>query len=430
MEGPQQVLREVETSGATRTREGIVNRALRLHVGQPVNLEEWSLARKRLFDTNVFRAVDIQAAPMGDPVDGQQDVRAVVTVEEYPHWRLRYGLQGDREREDPIGGEEERRISTGWAGLPRSGTRTCSAARSRAASPGWSRRTSSAATCSSRTPASSACRCGPSCPRTGAARIWTGPTCTRKWASVLNSGGAGVAASRITYGYRFERTHIYDPEPFEDDPRPLSIFTNLGRVTTAFLVDRRDDPVNSLRGTFSSVSFEQSAPALGGDSRYHQAPGPAVCVLPLGRVVLASRVIAGDAFGADVPVAGSQHRFYAGGGNSVRGYAEDALGPQDVLFGEALGGTSMLVLNQEMRFPIYRWIRGVGFLDAGNVFRPEAPFAWNELKVGYGLGVRIDSPVGLLRLDFGIPGSTLEATSRRANDFASGRWYFGIGHVF
>ena len=99
-EGAQEILKEVVTSGTTRTREGVLIRALRLRVGQPANAEEWSLARKRVFDTNVFRTVDIQSVPIGDPVDGVQPVQARVTVEEYPPWRLRYGVQVDREREN------------------------------------------------------------------------------------------------------------------------------------------------------------------------------------------------------------------------------------------------------------------------------------------------------------------------------------------
>jgi len=430
VEGQRQVLREVVTSGATRTREGIVDRALRLRVGEPVNLEEWSMARKRLFDTNVFRAVDIQAVPMGEPVGGEQDVRAMVTVEEYPHWRFRYGIQGDRERADPIGGEEEGRLSTtvgataeirnqnlfgraltaGVSGLVEKDYQRGNVFLSNASFFGL--------------PVRSVVSAYRSRENIDAPYVYeeVGLGIEQRWRR--------RRVIEITYGYRFERTRTYDPEPFEDDPSPLNIFTNLGRLTTAFLVDRRDDPVDSQGGTFSSVSLEQSAPALGGDSKYTRLLGQQYAFVPLGRVVLASRLIAGGAFGPDVPVSGSQHRFYAGGGNSVRGYAEDALGPHDILFNDPLGGTSLIVLNQEVRFPIYRWIRGVGFLDAGNVFSPEAPFAWKELKVGYGAGLRVDSPVGLLRLDFGIPGSTLATSSRSANQISSARWYFGIGHVF
>ena len=59
-EGPQQRLREVVTSGVSRTRPGIVSRALALEVGAPVNLAAWNAARRRAYETGAFRGVDIQ----------------------------------------------------------------------------------------------------------------------------------------------------------------------------------------------------------------------------------------------------------------------------------------------------------------------------------------------------------------------------------
>ena len=145
-----------------------------------------------------------------------------------------------------------------------------------------------------------------------------------------------------------------------------------------------------------------------------------------GSLVLAGRVMGGRTVGSDVPL---DQRFLAGGATTVRGYGENALGPRDV-FGLAVGGTELLILNQELRFPIHRWFRGVGFLDVGNTFDETYPFDWKELKIGYGAGLRLNSPIGLLRLDFAIPGSTISSSGRPANTFSSGRWYFGIGHVF
>ncbi len=84
VEGPQQVLQDVELAGLEVTNRKVVNQALRFELGKPVDLDEWALARKRLYDTNVFRLVDIQQVPLGDAVDGVQQVKAVVTVEEYP----------------------------------------------------------------------------------------------------------------------------------------------------------------------------------------------------------------------------------------------------------------------------------------------------------------------------------------------------------
>ena len=90
-----------------------------------------------------------------------------------------------------------------------------------------------------------------------------------------------------------------------------------------------------------------------------------------------------------------------------------------------------MILNQEVRFPVYRWLRAVAFADAGNIFGPETTFSFKDLKVGYGLGLRVDTPVGVLRVDLGIPRSKLTSTSsREPNSLRGGRWYFGIGHIF
>ena len=114
----------------------------------------------------------------------------------------------------------------------------------------------------------------------------------------------------------------------------------------------------------------------------------------------------------------------------MRGYREDSLGPRDVE-GLPLGGEALLVLNQEVRFPIYRWVNGVSFIDAGNILGLNESFSWKDVKVGYGAGLRFATPVGTLRVDFGIPASAVpSATTRDANSLRDGRWYFGIGQIF
>jgi outer membrane translocation and assembly module TamA len=76
----------------------------------------------------------------------------------------------------------------------------------------------------------------------------------------------------------------------------------------------------------------------------------------------------------------------------------------------------------------------VAFIDAGNIFGKDEsgadePFSLKELKVGYGVGVRFDTPVGLLRADVGFPNSIVETT---AGTFTTKkpRFYFGFGHIF
>lgn len=428
-EGPQQVLQNVVTSGTTRTREGVVDRALRLKVGEPVNLEEWSLARKRLFDTNVFRTVDIQAVPIGEPVDGVQPVRASVTVEEYPVWRLRYGFQVDREPEDLVT-EQRIRYAPGVLGELRNQNLFGRALTGGVA--GLVERDYRRVNTFLQTPDFFGL------PVRSGLFVYGSRENLRLDGEVFAvTDVRGVSYEQrwrrrrgfeITYGYRFETNHTYDPDPFPSDPFPLDATAKLGRLTSAFLLDRRDDPVSATRGTFTSVSLQQATRLLGSDARYGRLLAQQHGFFTVGPVVLASRAIAGAGYGRDelLPV----DRFFAGGATTVRGYGENALGPRDLLFGAPLGGSTLFILNQEVRLPLYRWARMVGFVDAGNAFDDTYPFAWKEMKVGYGAGLRISSPIGLLRLDFGLPASSLSGSIFEPAPSRRGRWYFGLGNVF
>jgi outer membrane protein insertion porin family len=432
VQGPQQVLQDVETVGATRTREGIVRRALRLPVGRPVNLQEWALARKRLFDTNVFRSVDIQAVPIGDEVNGVQQVRARVTVEEYPPWRFRYGFQADRNRdESSVEGLENAPPQLTFGGIAEIRNQNLLG---RALTGGLAARVELDFQ-RVNTFLQTASFFG--LPFRSGLFIYGSRERVRQDSEPLfieEIQGVGFEQRwrrrrgfEITYGYTFERSHVYDPEPPPGEIiPPLDQVLNDGRLTGAFLLDRRDEPVSPTRGTFSSVSVERAAAWLASDTSYTRLLMQQTGFWQSGPVVLASRVMAGRAWGSDIPL---DQRFLAGGATTVRGYGENTLGPRDI-FGLAEGGTELLVLNQELRFPLYRWFRGVGFFDVGNTYDATYPFSWKELKVGYGAGLRFDSPIGLLRLDFGIPGSTIPNSGRQPNTFSSGRWYFGIGHVF
>ncbi len=425
-EGARQILREVITSGTTRTRDGVIRRALRLTIGEPVNLDEWARARKRLYDTNVFRTVDIQAVPVGDVVDGDQQVQAQVTVEEYPPWRLRYGVQVDRERRD-AGEDGALDVTTGVLGEIRNQNlfgRALTAGAAARLERDYQR---------VNTFLQNSTFFG--------LPIRSGVFATMSREDIRFDGNVISSidirslsfeqrwrrrrALEMTYGYRFERNQTTFPSHDVGDNDPLN--ANIGRLSAAAFYDRRDDPVNGTRGTFTSLSIEQGLRALGSDTRYGKVFAQQQAFLTIGPAVLASRVLIGRGYGRDDLV--TSDRFFAGGATTVRGYAENGLGPRNIL-GDPKGGNQLLIANQELRLPVYGWVRAVGFLDIGNAFDDDAPFAWKELKVGYGVGIRLASPVGLLRLDFGIPGSTSPFSTRRANDFNSGRWYFGLGHIF
>jgi outer membrane protein insertion porin family len=229
---------------------------------------------------------------------------------------------------------------------------------------------------------------------------------------------------QVVYGYRFERNHTFDPDPPANDPLPFDVVANLAKLSSAVLMDRRDDPINSRKGTFSSISFDNAAPFLGSDVKNRKLLMQQFVFVPVAKMVLASRVQAGFAFGRDRLA--FEDRFRAGGATSVRGYGEESLGPRDAS-GLPAGGDRLLILNEEARFPVRRFSKsfaanGVAFIDAGNVYAKGED--WSALKFGYGFGLRLETPVGLLRGDVGFPMTKTTISGR------STRFYFGFGHIF
>jgi outer membrane translocation and assembly module TamA len=227
----------------------------------------------------------------------------------------------------------------------------------------------------------------------------------------------------VTYGYTFARTHTFDVNPDPDSPLPpLDFRSNVARLTGTYAWDTRDDPSNASRGWLHSSGLEYGPEALGSDLRFLRYLGQQYYFRTVrDRLILASalRVGAGRGFEQDlIP----SERFYAGGATTVRGFAEQGLGQTD-FFGDPVGGNGLLLVNQEARFRLHRWVTMVGFVDAGNVFRRVRDLSFGDLEAGAGLGVRVTSPFAILRVDVGVP-----LTSRR--DQPAARWYFGIGQTY
>ena len=115
-------------------------------------------------------------------------------------------------------------------------------------------------------------------------------------------------------------------------------------------------------------------------------------------------------------------RFFAGGCRTVRGVEEASLGGLDFI-GQPVGGRGLLTLNQELRFPLYRWLRGVAFVDMGNVFPEVSGVRVRDLVGSTGLGLRLVTPFALFRVDYG-------KTIWNQPVADSGRFVFGIGQTF
>ncbi|MDD5428784.1 MAG: BamA/TamA family outer membrane protein, partial [Candidatus Omnitrophica bacterium] len=126
----------------------------------------------------------------------------------------------------------------------------------------------------------------------------------------------------------------------------------------------------------------------------------------------------------DVPV---YDRFYAGGANTIRGYKERSVGPRDSGSNDPVGGDAILIGNAELTFPIYeKIIKGAVFYDIGNVWPKIDDFLDNatQFKSGTGVGVRVKTPLGPVRVDYGIP------LTKNHEDKREGQFYFSMSRGF
>lgn len=115
-----------------------------------------------------------------------------------------------------------------------------------------------------------------------------------------------------------------------------------------------------------------------------------------------------------------EDRFLQGGASSLRGWGRHSISPVN-REGNLIGGNSMLESSLELRFPVYDIFSGVVFTDFGNVWRSSLSYHPADLLYDAGLGMRVHTPVGPVRLDL--------ATPVFENNFDL-RFYISIGHAF
>lgn len=117
-------------------------------------------------------------------------------------------------------------------------------------------------------------------------------------------------------------------------------------------------------------------------------------------------------------------RFYLGGIDSVRGYDYRDIACEDD-FGDEVGGYKEFYTNYELVFPIEQnmGLLGVVFFDAGNVWNEDDSMDLDFYK-SVGLGVRWNSPMGPLRIEYGYPLDDLE------DEDTSGKFEFSVGQFF
>jgi outer membrane protein assembly factor BamA len=416
----------VAVEGGSPKVQARIRRRLRFTPGAPVDLDQWTEARRRVYETGLFRTVDITPETSPGTVSGEGDlpVKATVRVEEWPDLRLRYGLQL------VTGGNlasEEGRQDLQMGAVAEVSRQTL-----------FGRAASSGLSVQLRQKEQEA-RAYLSLPRTFGTRVRSSlfltATPERTSDDVLGER-ADVHKTELTweermrmrrrldfaaaYKLQWSRFDFGESVPAVGESGASDI--TLARLVGTALFDARNDLIDTSRGAFSSASLEWGAEAVGSDYPLTKTLLQQFVYLPMpGRMVMGAAARVERAWGQGSAFLDTD-RLQAGGANTVRGYSEDALTSRSLI--NFLGGsTTLLVLNAELRFPIHGSVRGVLFGDGALSQAKFSDESTKETIWSTGLGLRYVTPVGILRLDFGIP---LDEGFKPAR----GRVYFSLGQVF
>jgi outer membrane protein assembly factor BamA len=468
-EGPQTIVDHIIVVGNSRTKEELIRRELQLRPGAPLGLQDLVESRRRLSALGLFRRVAI--TEMAHSGGARRDI--VVTVEESPVTNLGYGggLEVTRRlRQSAASGEAEERIEFAPRGFFEIGRRNL----------GGKNRSVSFYSRASVRPKDEA-----EDPDEGSGiqvsdyRIigtfreprafgWNADfaltgAAERGERSSFSFTRKGVIAElvrkltpavRAGLRYSFGTTRSFDERLDPEDQATIDrLFpqVRLSAFSGALNRDTRDDLVEPLRGSILSAEGTVAARAIGGEVGFMKSylQGAWFSKLPGRRsVVFATRAAVGlaDGFAREVqPVddAGNplpvdpivvedlpaSERFFAGGDNTIRGFALDTVGAPNTIDPQGFpkGGNAVLILNGELRVPVWKEIGAVFFVDGGNVFDRVTEFDFGELRGSAGFGVRYRSPIGPIRLDLGFKMDRREFNGRLES---ASVLHFSIGQAF
>ncbi|HLC11824.1 MAG TPA: outer membrane protein assembly factor BamA [Chthoniobacterales bacterium] len=187
--------------------------------------------------------------------------------------------------------------------------------------------------------------------------------------------------------------------------------------------DRRDNPFLTRSGERITYTWWVAGP--GGTEQIYgfDVEASKYWRLPWDTILLINAEVAGvDRWGDQTKLVKIYDRLFLGGSNNLRGFDFRDVGPKDPN-GEPLGGQSMARATIEWTFPIVEKARGALFYDTGFVNTNPWDYNFNNVASDIGFGLRLDLPIGPLRVDYGIP-------LQQAGNHGSGKFNFNVGYQF
>ncbi len=224
--------------------------------------------------------------------------------------------------------------------------------------------------------------------------------------------------------YEFSLVNTFDVKPDVILSREDIGTLVISGIRLGIIYDTRDNPFYPEKGILSGISLKLTSPVFLSETNFIKLMfyGNVYQKLTKG-IVLAISLRGGIAQGYlktdELPIV---ERFFLGGRTTVRGYEQDTLGPKGS-DGNPTGGNVFLMENLEIRTSLGKGIGIVAFLDGGNVWIKTKDINPADIKFTTGLGLRYNTPVGPIRIDYGHK-------LQKEKGESSGEIHFSIGHAF
>jgi outer membrane protein insertion porin family len=229
-----------------------------------------------------------------------------------------------------------------------------------------------------------------------------------------------------TLGHRVEVTELYDISASASSQILLEQGESTkSQLTSTIVHDTRDNPFLSRRGHRVAVVPYIAGGFLGGTEEIYGLAVEARQYFLLWKdtiLVLHGEIASVDTWG-DGDRVRIFDRLFLGGSNDLRGFDYRDVGPKDIN-GEPLGGQTKAAFTIEYTVPIIEKARAAVFYDTGFVNVAPWDFSTQDVVSDVGVGLRLDLPIGPLRIDYGWPLQKQKGTGD------GGKFNFNVGYQF
>jgi outer membrane protein assembly complex protein YaeT len=241
---------------------------------------------------------------------------------------------------------------------------------------------------------------------------------SRRLEGVIQLSQRLTKATTVQGRFAFRRNKVEELN-LNINPAEIPIYSQPVRVgifSSSIIQDRRDDPIESHKGYYSSLDAGIASSVFSSSASFVRLLGRNSSYYRIGRDMVFARTVTAGFIGnlsaggpSRIPL---PERFFSGGASSHRGFPDNYAGPLDLTTGFPIGGSAILMHSAELRFPVYGQNLGAAaFHDMGNVFDRMSSVSlrfrqrdfqnFNYMAHAVGVGIRYRLPIGPVRVDLG-----------------------------